>query len=301
MPGSRTPIKSRGWVFTINNPTETDKQQCEAVIDDGAQYIIFGEEVGEEGTCHFQGYLWYPNSVHFSRVKRLLPRAHIEKQRGNNRQAIDYCKKDGVFREFGTPPENNNQKSKWQSIIQLAEDGKLEELKSDFPRVYFQYHEKIKSMRVARPMVLQGDLTHEWWYGPTGTGKSRKLWQDFPMHYPKKKNKWWDGYNEQPVVAIEEWSPTFHMLASELKIWADRYPFQAEIKGGTLPAIRPMKIIVISNYTIDQCFPVAEDANPLKRRFKVIHFPGIFGQQEEYISAVADDFIIDDINRFVNI
>jgi len=44
-------------------------------------------------------------------------------------------------------------------------------------------------------------------------------------------------------------------LASRLKQWADRYPFDGEIKGGKIEGIRPAKVIVLSNYTIEQCFP----------------------------------------------
>lgn len=61
-------------------------------------------------------------------------------------------------------------------------------------------------------------------------------------------------------------------LAHYLKIWADRYPFSPEIKGGQLKRIRPKKLIVLSNYTIDECFTNHQDALPLKRRFKVVQF-----------------------------
>jgi len=80
-------------------------------------------------------------------------------------------------------------------------------------------------------------------------------------------------------VAIEEWSPdVVPQLIQKLKKWADHNPFNGEIKGGTLIDIRPEKIIVLSNYTIEQCFPRQEDYLPLSRRFKVINFPE--GKQE---------------------
>jgi len=275
---SSTSVRSRGWCFTINNPTDEDHASIQKLVED-AQYVIVGNEVGSEGTPHLQGYCFYKNTTRFSRIKDILPRAHIEKQKGNNIAAIDYCKKDEDYKEWGIPPENNNQKEKWSSIIALAESGNLEAIKSQHPRIYFQHFEKIQSFLVREIMILDGELEHEWWYGPTGTGKSSKVWNDHPIHYAKKKNKWWDGYRDQDVVVIEEWSPNFHMLGSELKIWADRYPFPAEIKGGSLQNIRPKKIIVTSNYTIDQCFPATEDSSPLKRKFKVIHFPGLFRSQ----------------------
>lgn len=98
----------------------------------------------------------------------------------------------------------------------------------------------------------------------------------YPDHYAKELNKWWDGYCDEGVVAIEEWAPKNECTASFLKVWADRYPFPAQIKGGSLKKIRPTKIIVLSNYTIDQCFERQEDREPIKRRFKVVHFPAMF-------------------------
>ena len=41
------------------------------------------------------------------------------------------------------------------------------------------------------------DTPHEWWVGPTGTGKSKKVWEEYPTHYAKEKNKWWCNYTGQ--------------------------------------------------------------------------------------------------------
>lgn len=74
-------------------------------------------------------------------------------------------------------------------------------------------------------------------------------------------------------MVIEEWEPKNECTASKLKIWADRYPFPGEIKGGTIERIRPEKIIVTSNYSIRECFPNPQDHEPMLRRFKVTLFP----------------------------
>ena len=264
-------IRSRGWCFTINNPIQEDID-CINILSLKAQYVIYGEELGESLTPHYQGFCWFKNARTFTTVKNLLPRAHIEKQQGNNEQAIEYCKKEGKWKETGQAPEIANQKLKWLSIIEQAEDGNLSAIRLANPRIYLQYLEKLKSLRKPKKIVLQ-TLDHEWWYGPTGTGKSMKLWAEYPNHFMKQINKWWDGYDNQDVVAIEEWAPKNEVTASSLKIWADRYPFAAQIKNGTLHGIRPLKIIVTSNYTIKECFPNPQDHEPLLRRFKVVHFP----------------------------
>lgn len=68
-----------------------------------------------------------------------------------------------------------------------------------------------------------------------------------------------------------------------LKLWADHYPFPAEIKGSHLGLIRPDQIIVTSNWPIDEMFTEPNVLKPLKRRFKVIHKmappPIVFGKR----------------------
>lgn len=265
--------RSNSWCFTINNPTEADAQQL-VDLKPYVKYCVVGRETGESGTPHYQGYIVFVSPRTVGGVKTLLPRAHLEPRKGTHRQAADYCKKDGDYEEWGELPISAAESSKemWSSIIKNAEAGDLDKIKEDYPAMYLRYLEKLRSL--ARPSVaILPELQNEWWWGPTGTGKSRSLWRSYPVHYAKQLNKWWDGYDGEEVVAIEEWAPKNECTASLLKIWADRYPFPAEIKGGKLNRIRPKKLIVLSNYSPEQCFTQVEDLEPIKRRFKVIHFP----------------------------
>lgn len=264
--------RARGWCFTVNNPNSFDEQDLEK-LKEAANYVIYGDELGESGTPHWQGYCHFNTVKSLLQVKELLPRAHWERQRGSIRQAIEYCEKDGSTHEFGERPRGGElQRDKWKDIVKLAEAGKINDIKSSYPDVYFRYTSKLFSLyKPERPIILD-TLENEWWVGPTGTGKSRTLWSMYPNHFSKTLNKWWDGYANEETVAIEEWSPKNECTASQLKIWADRYPFSAEVKGGTLQRIRPKRIIVLSNYTIEECFPQAQDQEPIQRRFRVKHF-----------------------------
>lgn len=80
-----------------------------------------------------------------------------------------------------------------------------------------------------------------------------------------------DEYNNQEVVIIDDWSPNHECLIWHLKIWADRYPFNAETKGSSM-LIRPKKIIITSNYAIEECFHNEQDIEAIKRRFKDTKF-----------------------------
>lgn len=91
-------------------------------------------------------------------------------------------------------------------------------------------------------------LENEWIYGPTGTGKTRGVrdkWKD--SLFTKNPNKWWDGYQNQETVLIDDFQREHEKLGYHLKIWADHYPFTGEVKGSSM-SIRPKRVIVTSNY-----------------------------------------------------
>lgn len=267
---------SRRFCFTWNNYPETAEAQIRAFhTQKQAVYTIVGRETGKNGTPHLQGYFHLKDRMGFTQLKKLFPTMHIEKASGNASQNKTYCSKEQNFFEMGTCPKTSGDASRdsWRAILEASEKGNWDFIKTNHPRVWVTMSEKLISKRIPTTQVLE-TIENEWWYGPTGTGKSRLAWEKYGLScYQKMLNKWWDGYDDQPVVVVEEWSPKNEVTASALKIWADRYPFTAQIKGGVLQKIRPKKIVVISNYRLRDCFPDSRDAEPLARRFREISFP----------------------------
>jgi len=98
-------ISGRCWCLTIAN--YSDEEYADVVAAFGEQkvrYGIVGKEVGASGFPHLQCYIVFNNSVRFSGVKKLFPRAHIEKAMGTAEQNIKYCSKENDFAEFGDRP-----------------------------------------------------------------------------------------------------------------------------------------------------------------------------------------------------
>jgi len=122
-------------------------------------------------------------------------------------------------------------------------------------------------------------LDFHWYYGETGTGKSTAARSESTNYYIKGINKWWDGFDDHPLVIIEEWSPmenaATNIMGCYLKQWCDHHPFSAETKGG-MRIIRPKKIIITSNYSLDECFSDPNVLNPLKRRLKITKFSNFY-------------------------
>lgn len=120
-----------------------------------------------------------------------------------------------------------------------------------------------------RPASLPG-VCGVWIVGASGCGKTRAATQAYPNAFLKPLNKWWDGYQGEEVVILDDMDIFHRDLTSTLKHWADFLPFIAEVKGTSTYA-RPKKFIVTSQYTIDTIWQDdAESLAAIKRRFTVI-------------------------------
>lgn len=302
---------SKHWCFTLNNYTEVDYAQLLGAPHD---YVVIGKEVGENGTPHLQGYIIFVNRKRLSGCKKINPRAHWEMKSKNStvREAAEYCKKDGKFFEDGNLPDDPHIKGgeatreKWADALASAKVNKLDDIQPKMLITHYQTFKRIAQDYQKVPPDLNG-VCGVWFHGPPRTGKSRAARDLYPGAYDKPCNKWWDGYRDHPFVIIDDFDKNHEVLGHHLKRWADRYSFPAEHKGHTYQ-IRPQKIIVTSNYSIEEIFgkdPVLTQA--LQERFQVTIFshspfnkycskydrenksPWTFAPQKRTIVEVVDD------------
>lgn len=267
--------RSRSFCFTWNNYPEeyNDDDTLDAWLDGhGAKYIIAGREVAPAtGTPHLQGYIQYGNPRTLTSVHRKFPGCHVEPAKGTPSQCRDYSIKDGNFRERGTPPKDagTREKQRWEDARTLAKAGDFDSIPADIYVRYIGNLQRIhrECLPTLEPLATTAGI---WIMGPSGTGKSRGVRDRYPDVYPKPLNKWWDGYKDNKEVLIDDVDPSHSSwIGSFLKIWADHYPFIAEKKGGSC-MIRPEKVIVTSQYAIDQIFTDPELVAALQRRFTVV-------------------------------
>lgn len=267
--------QGKAWCFTFNNPHPGDLKRIKRRLEECVNWAIIGFEFGtEKGTPHLQGYAWFKTNKRFNAVKELIGlRSHIEKAEGTHEQNFVYCSKDKEFIELGQRPtfvrhNGEREQARWEKIWQLAKENRIEECDGN---VRVQHYGSL--VRIAKdfmkPTADADGVTGIWIQGPSGCGKSRKARADYPDAYLKNANKWWDGYQNQRYVIIDDLDPDHKCLGHLLKIWADRYSFTAENKGGAM-AIRPEKIVVTSQYRIKDIWPDVETREAITRRFEVI-------------------------------
>lgn len=264
--------RAKHWCFTINNP-ELD------MLDDvtGWTYMVVGYEVGEQGTPHFQGYVSFEQQLYRTQVSRMMSNAHLEIARGTPEENRAYCTKDGDFFESGTPSKSPSAsggkatKEKYKRVYQLAKTRSLDDIEEYAPDLLIKHYGTIKRIGMDNPVPVDDVplLEHEWIWGVPGVGKSRLARQENPGFYLKSHNKWWMGYNGQDVVLIDDLDKeAAKWIGQFLKNWCDHYPFNAETKGDGM-VIRPKKIVVTSNYKIEEIFYEENVVEALNRRFKV--------------------------------
>ena len=295
------PDRSRNWCFTLNNYTEDDENEVFGISwDRGVKYIVAGREVGDSGTKHLQGYLCFKESKALRQVTQYFDgRGHWEIARGNHEQASDYCKKEEDFFEWGVRPMDKHEKGvrgagagieRWDLALAAAREGRFEDVPSD---IFARYRSTILTIRRDEQSknvttILDGELEHEWWYGSAGTGKTSRAVREFPDAFTKDpKERWWDGYEYQDVVIIDDFDKYQVSMAGDIKRWLDRYAFQAPVKGGYM-RIRPRKVIITSNYHFKEIWDDAVTQACIARRVKVVKFCGEVG--EVNLSPLADTF-----------
>lgn len=153
--------RTRRFTFTLNNYTEPELEALKNVSNVYTCSMIIGAEIcPKTNTPHLQGYIEFKRQVDFSVLKKLCPRAHWEKARGNRTQNEKYCSKENNIIINTLPP----------SKAKLLDQKKLRIIKNEYNNVTWKpWQQKVID-------IIQGpknSRTIHWIWEPDGnTGKS---------------------------------------------------------------------------------------------------------------------------------
>lgn len=283
----------RHWVFTWNNyKPETMGDLIRAFHEANATYFVMGKEVGKSGTPHIQGTVCFTNARIMRQVSKIITKAWLAPAK-DVQASIVYCKKDGDFTEWGTPPKLKNDggkgekaKAKWAEVRDLVNQGKLEEVDA---QILICHYSNLKRMANDAGSTNARIYRHEdrvFYYlcGPAGTGKSRKARQmcstyERTMLYVKNPETkgWFDGITAMhSLLLIEDIGPAHAWLATGLKLWMDAYLARVEVKGDTR-FLNFAGGFITSNHPL-RSIVAAADYPAVRRRCVMVWCPGTTGE-----------------------
>lgn len=257
--------RSRNWCFTLNNPTAEELAIIKAFK---YTYIIIGNETGENNTPHYQGYIEFSVQRTLTSIKKDLGRAHLELAKGNGEHNKAYCSKQEILFEDGTI-KRQGKRNDIERIRDAVEDGAnmraVVALASStqairIAELYLNYNEEKRNWL---PIV-------KWYYGATGTGKSRTAYAELEDPFTAgATSKWWQGYDAHENVIIDDFRKSF-ISFSELLRLLDAYPYLVECKGGSRQFLA-RQIIITSPFHPEEIFrDNLEDIGQLIRRITEI-------------------------------
>lgn len=190
-----------------------------------------GEEVGENGTPHLQGYIEFTNSKKLEWLRKINPRIHWEARRGTAQQARDYCAKEGEFWEWGELSKQGK-RSDLDNVAEAIRDGvSISDLCKDYGALMIRYGQSVVKYRGMCMEERKEAPTVRWIWGATGTGKTRQVRDSHESLYFKNRSKWWDGYEGQEAIIIDDFDARSWDFRDILRL-LDRYPYRGELKGG---------------------------------------------------------------------
>lgn len=223
-------------------------------------YIIFGREIGTNGTRHLQCYLELSERRRLTGVKRLLStRLHGEIRRGSSLQAARYCRKeDHSPFERGTPA--NVSPGKRNDLIALKntiDNGhSLLSCADEHFGSFLRYERSIRSYYNLKRQGRSWKSHVTVYWGGTGSGKTRRAWEESDKKaWIYSSDGWFDGYDGEPDVIFDDFGGHEFKLTYFLKL-LDRYPMRVKIKGGFVGWV-PKRIYITSNFPPERWYPNA--------------------------------------------
>lgn len=267
----------RSWHLCVNNPTEEDRDMYVRLSEKKTTvYMIAADEVGEQGTHHFQGYVHFKDGrTQRAVLKDLKGRGYVKPAIASAENNTKYCEKQGqVFIRVGVLPKQGT-RNDIKAVVEAVQRGDtmteiIESVAENYQGVQIakEYLKYAEPARTCKPEVY-------WYHGASGAGKSKDALEeanadaDATIYMPlSNRGKFWEGYDGHDHVIIndfrKEWVP-FSVLLQML----DHYEFRVENKGGSRQ-LRAKKIWITSPEPPEYYVPLGEDPYQLLRRLTVI-------------------------------
>ena len=250
--------------FVVKRPFFIDMDSARRYFEslEHVRYCVFQYEIGEEGTKHLQGAIFFNIGKRFRTVKDYLPFAHLEKAKGSNSQVRDYCTKSET--RITEPIEIGNfaeerERTDIRDFVQLVQAGtSKKDLSKLYPTLYLKERNKIDAIsadvyedyaytcRVVKVTLV---------YGPAGAGKTtyvrRKLGLKDTFFVNNYDNSAFTYYAGQDNIVLDEFNSGFKLQTFNLL--ADVTPLQLRGLGSVKYACYH-NLYIVSNFKITDLY-----------------------------------------------
>lgn len=286
---TQQPNKVRNIFFTLNNYTEDQYTDILSWTGQNTTYYIICKETAPTtGTKHLHGYLEFENPRSWKLLHRRFYNANMAPRKKPAEACRLYCMKGGDYIEEGEisrqgsrsdielvrgilrdhDNDNNGPAAPMRAVTAQATSFQSIRL----AECYLKYHER---KRHWKPMV-------KWFYGPTGSGKTREAMKQLTEPFIWSTPKWWDGYDAHKHVLIDDFRKDFCSFHKLLRI-LDRYPETVETKGGSRQLLARL-IIITAPYPPTEMFEGSmENIDQVYRRLDTICKFNADGTQENTV------------------
>jgi len=253
--------KGRKWCFT-SYKKEINWKKIYQDNKDIARYIIVqGEITPTTNRFHWQGYIQMINQCRMRKLKLMFGdmAVHLELARGTADDNKEYCSKirtsTGQKFEFGKAVSQGH-RSDLESIKKCLDDGGgLLDVAQNYFSDFIRYHrgfQKYKELIDKKKRKENRNVHVKVLSGPTGCGKSyRSVGQNLDAYVIdfQNGNEWWDGYNGEETIIIEEYNND--LACTRMLRLLDCYRLRLPVKGGFTYA-NWKKIIITTNLKRDE-------------------------------------------------
>lgn len=271
-------IRGTRWVGTLNNPTDADKEfYIRGLSLQEVPWIIIGEEKGEGGTPHLQ--MAFVTAVRRSRawVSKHVCRGWIQPMAKDAtiEHNVAYCSKEGKWHERGIRPLEKGKaggaalKRKWDEVKEDLKQGMTQlEMADKYTELVIKHGNGLRDVRnLYQGKLERKPLKVQWFWGETGAGKSFRAEEEAKIDgrplYRQNGSQWWDAYDGEPLVIIDDISPKYDF--KDLLKHLDVYNVLIPCKGAHL-WLKAQKIWVTSSFN-----PTTIDlGGQLARRIEVV-------------------------------
>lgn len=255
-------MQSRLWICTLHVQSESPGELPVLPTGSPIQFTIGQLERGEStGALHWQFIVYIRTKRRLKGVKSAIidwlgeyaSSVHIEPCRGSLDQCITYVTKEdtrvGLSFSYGSKPIVNKSGSDLLALFRSGGDIDYSDpawddvlLRYNIPRL-----SQLRNLLCPRKRNPDSSFICEVYYGPPGTGKSKAMFQSFPEAYIKPSGRWWDYYNGESTVLMDDFDGCF-LSFGDFKRYVDRYPLYVEVKGGYIPVLATHWVITTNVY-----------------------------------------------------